>query len=63
MKYIAFGKVRIGSKSENQCEQGGESDKTKDYKAKELFEEQAKKANDDIEEIRNLKSSKVGRIW
>ena len=61
IKFKAFGKVTIGRKSTNKKDDG--EDKQGDDKAKELFEEQVKEANDAIEKIKKLKVPKLGKIW
>ena len=60
IKYAAFGKVTIGAKDRN-TKSTIKDDKNKD--AKELYEEKARRVEQEIEEIRNLKKSRVGKIW
>ena len=62
IKYKAFGKVTISDRKNNKYdeEKAVTSNKTN---AKELFEEQQKKADEAIKEIKNKKLSRVGNIW
>ena len=59
IKFKAFGKVTIGkyNDSKNEC------DDTEDITAQKLFEEEEKRALFEIEEIKQMKLSKVGKIW
>ena len=61
IKYKAFGKVTISDRKNNKYdeEKTVTSNKTN---AKELFEEQQKKADEAIKEIKNKKLSRVGNI-
>jgi hypothetical protein len=61
IKYKAFGKVTIGGKLGNK--RGVAEDVPEADKAKALFEEQVKRADKAIEEIKKLKLPKVGKIW
>ena len=60
IKYKAFGKVTIGKKSREHEKADG---KNKKLDAKELFEDVAKKVEKEIEEIKTMKKSRVGKIW
>ena len=61
VKYKAFGKVTIGRPRK---EKNIEGDKvTVKDKAKDIFEEEVKRANIEIEEIKKIKTSKAGMIW
>ena len=60
IKYKAFGKVTIGSKV-GERKQSDDADRNVD--AKELFEEESKRVEEEIEEIKNMKKAKVGKIW
>ena len=69
IKFEAFGKVTLGGKqntNEKKSLEGledGINNKTEDELAKELVEEQIKKANEQLEEIERSKNNKVGKIW
>ena len=60
IKYAAFGKVTIG-RTERNTKSTIEDDKNNE--AKELYEEEARRVEQEIVEIRNLKKSRVGKIW
>ena len=63
IKFKSFGKVKIGGKHKEK-----EKEKVTDNigginEAKNLYDEEEARANKEIEEIKNLKVSKVGKIW
>ena len=62
IKYKAFGKVTIGGKLTNKSEDFVDVLKEGEQ-AEALFEEQVRKANDAIEDIKKLKIPKAGKIW
>ena len=63
IKYIAFGKVRIGRNAQKQHNVRAEPEGSIEEKARNTFEEEVKTASFEIEDIKKLRSSKVGRIW
>ena len=63
IKYMAFGKVRIGRNAQKFDNDMGEPEGSIEEKARDTFEEEVKKASVEIEEIKKLRTSKVGRIW
>ena len=61
IKYRAFGKVTIVDKTTK--EHTNKEDTHKEDSAKDLFDNQVQKANDEINENKRIKKSKVGKIW
>ena len=61
IKFRAFGKVTIGDNTAK--EQAKQKDASKEESAKELFEDQVNKVNEEINDIKSKKKSKVGQIW
>ena len=61
IKFKAFGKATVKNNHKRQFEV--DKDTTDDHKAKQIFEGQVKKVNDEIEHIKKTKAGKVGMIW
>ena len=61
VKFKAFGKVTFG-RSKKKC--GIEEDEVSiEEREKALFEEGVKRCDEEIEEIKKIKTSKAGKIW
>ena len=59
IKFKAFGKVTLGKNNETK----NKNTQKEDVTAQKLFEEEEERANNEIEEIKNMKLSKVGKVW
>ena len=64
IKFMAFGKITLGSKpkEEKTLNKNKKKDDQED-EAKSLFEEEVKRTSEEIEELKKMKKSKVGTIW
>ena len=62
MKFQAFGKVTVGKNSQVKTDEANDT-MDKDKRAEEMFEEEVQAAEKEIEEIRQSKGGKVGKIW
>ena len=62
IKYKAFGKVSI-SKRRKESEPVDDDPVNMEEKAKQLYQEQEKRADDEIEEVKRKKLSRVGNVW
>ena len=63
IKHKSFGKVTIGNKKIQHDKDSDTGNETEEEKAKNIFEEEVSRADEEIEEIKKLKISKVGKIW
>ena len=62
IKFKAFGKTTIKSKPKEVKKRNLKKD-VKDYEAKALYQEEVKRTDIEINEIKKMKTSKVGRVW
>ena len=67
IKFKAFGKVTINNNRPKQQEIDEipikEKEKREEIEAEELFEEQEKAVNEELEKIKACKNGKAGKIW
>ena len=63
IKYKSFGKVKIGRKYKDKKEERTRDNEERSNEAKDLFEEEEERARMEIEEIKQMKISKVGKVW
>ena len=62
IKFKAFGKITVGRKQKESAKLSKKKGAFEE-EAKNLFNEEIERTNDEIDEIKKLKTSKVGRIW
>ena len=63
IKYKAFGKVTITGNKNKNTEGKEDEDMSKKKSIKDDIEEQERKAEEEIEDIKQMKLSKVGKVW
>ena len=63
IKFKAFGKVTLGGKKNNNCEEESEETSNLEIDAKLVLDEQVRKAKEEIGEICKTTNGKVGKIW
>ena len=62
IKFMSFGKITLGRKL-TEVSIPKPKNVSKEEGSKALFEEEVKRTNMEIEELKKMKTSNVGRIW